>query len=180
MPAFAYADGAILQRAGAAHLNSQAGIQASSIEGAKANTRSAFEGGAADGTVYAGDTEYRGTGLIAPKKIADSGAVAVPGPQLPASEEGRSESKFPKWASYAAGAALGGLQGALSYGLVGALGGAAMGLGISYLYAKGDYGGALGASAGSILGGALGGPIGAIAGALLGGLLGHFIGKLFS
>jgi hypothetical protein len=179
-PSVAYADGAVLQRANAAHLNSRAGVHAASAEASRAHARGAFEGRDAKTTaVYADAVTYQGSGLK-PHTIADGRAVTVPGPQMPASEDGKRKKKIPDWASYAAGAALGGLQGALSYGLAGALGGAALGLGVSYLYSKGRYGAALGASAGSIVGGAIGGPLGAIAGALVGGLLGHFVGKLFN
>ncbi len=165
-------------RANAANLNTQAGITAHTAEGSKAHARSAFDGRDRVTPVVAGKVSYQGNGLTV-KEVASGQAVTVPGPQVPASEEGKKKSRIPKWAHYAAGAALGGLQGALSYGLMGALGGAGIGLGVSYLYAKGDYGAAIGASAGSIVGGFLGGPVGALLGAVVGGLLGHFIGKLF-
>jgi hypothetical protein len=76
-------------------------------------------------------------------------------------------------------AVLGGLQGWLSAGLVGAAAGAGLGLAAAWLFHKKDYGGAFGVTAGAIIGTAFGGPIGGLVGAVVGGVIGHFLGKLF-
>jgi len=76
-------------------------------------------------------------------------------------------------------AALGGLQGFLSAGIIGAAAGAGLGLAAAWLFHKKDYGGAFGVTAGAIIGTAFGGPIGGLIGAVVGGVIGHFLGKLF-
>lgn len=98
-------------------------------------------------------------------------------PPPPAKDEPRS--KLSGGLMMAGAAALGGLQGYLSAGLIGAAAGAGVGLAAAWLFKKKDYGGAFGMTAGAIIGTAFGGPIGGLIGAVVGGIVGHFLGKLF-
>lgn len=162
----------------AAGLSGRTGAAAYSSEAAAESSGAVFEGNrAAPSAVQGSEGPLRRTNLYAAPGISQSGPIAPPAPNLPAS--GKAKTILPKWAMYASGGGLGFLQGALFGGLMAGLAGAAVGLAATHFYMKDDPGTALGISAGSIIGTFLGGPIGGLIGAAVGGLLGHLIGKLF-
>ncbi|TBR22605.1 hypothetical protein EPO15_07690 [bacterium] len=161
----------------AAKISGQYAAGSASNEAAAAEAGAVFEGGHSAAPVVAGGESLRKNPLYASPGVSHSGAVAPPGPQLPASNE--SKHKFPPWAMYAAGGGLGFLQGALFGGLMAGLGGAAIGLAATHFYMQDKPEVALGISAGSIVGSFVGGPIGALVGAAVGGLVGWLVGKLF-
>lgn len=162
----------------AAGLSGRTGAAAYTREAAAEASGAVFEGNrAAPSAVQAAQAGARRSNLYAAPSVAQSGPIAPPAPNMPAS--GQSKKILPKWAMYASGGGLGFLQGALFGGLMAGLAGAAVGLAATHFYMKDDPGTALGISAGSIVGTFLGGPIGGLIGAVVGGLLGHLIGKLF-
>ncbi|MBI5597021.1 MAG: hypothetical protein HY928_13090 [Elusimicrobia bacterium] len=161
----------------AAGLAGRNGAAAYSSEAAAESSGAVFEGNrAAPAAVQGSEAAARRTNLYAAPGLSQSGPIAPPAPNLPASGK---KTILPKWAMYAAGGGLGFLQGALFGGMFAGLAGAAVGLAATHFYMKDDPGTALGISAGSIIGTFLGGPIGGLIGAAVGGLLGHLIGKLF-
>jgi hypothetical protein len=86
--------------------------------------------------------------------------------------------KLPAWAVYGGAAVVGGLQGWVTGGLMGAGAGIIGGLAGAWLLRKGEYGAALGLAVGGIVGSMMFGPIGGLIGGLLGGLLGWGAQKL--
>jgi len=109
---------------------------------------------------------------------ANKDAANVPSPPGGKKESG-TVGGIPTWLHYGGAALLGGMQGFLTGGPLGAAAGAAMALAGAHYFKKGDYGASFGIMGGAIIGGAIGGPIGGLIGAAIGGLLGHFIGGLF-
>lgn len=136
-----------------------------------------FDGSRAeDNTVVAPGVTRKAARLAKP---AAGSLQAKVEPPLSVEKKPDGESKLSAGLKLGGAAALGGLQGWLSAGLLGAVAGAGMGLAAAWLFHKGDYGGAFGITAGAIIGTAFGGPIGGLIGAVVGGLIGHFLGKLF-
>ncbi len=157
-------------------------VNSSSLEGASARSGLTIDGagrtrggGAVDARGQTAEQAYA-RGYTAGKKSNLTVAAAnVPSPK---GEEAKP--KIPGWAVYGGAAVLGGVQGFLSGGPLGAVVGAALGLAGVHMFQKGNYGASFGIMGGALLGSALGGPIGAVIGALIGGIIGHFAGKLFS
>lgn len=134
-----------------------------------------FDGNDASQTAVAG-RDSRGRPLLAKSAPVERRAAAEP-PSAGGKSEGGS--KLGTGLILGGAAALGGLQGWFTAGLLGAAAGAGLGIAAAWLFHKKDYGGAFGVTAGAIVGTALGGPIGGLIGAVVGGLIGHFLGKLF-
>lgn len=173
--------GPALAAAEQASLEGEAALETSALEAARTAAGKTMDGAStfsADPTVEAQDGQGLRHGLAgSPMRLATAGGGPVPPPNRGQGAKGRK--KIPTWAVYGGAAVLGGLQGFLSAGLAGALGGVVLGLGAAYLYEKGDFGAAFGMTAGGIIGSFLGGPLGALIGGAVGGLIGHFLGKLF-
>jgi hypothetical protein len=156
---------------------SQAAAAAPDPAQARDGASAAMDGGAPNGDSVADDGTRgvkKGVPLTKGAKPSLSGPAAPPPPA--AKEEG---GKLSTGLMMGGAAALGGLQGYLSAGLVGAAAGAGLGLAAAWLFHKKDYGGAFGLTAGAIIGTAFAGPLGGLIGAAIGGIVGHFLGKLF-
>lgn len=174
---FARADDASTHARDAAVL-SQAAVQASDPAQAKDAAAAAFEGRIPEENAVSDDGRRvvkKGIPLSKPGAFAAFSKSAPPAPGA----DRPSEKKLTTGLVMGGAAVLGGLQGFLTAGLLGAAAGAALGLAAAWLFHKRDYGGAFGVTAGAVIGTALGGPLGAVVGAAIGGLIGHFLGKLF-
>lgn len=157
---------------------SQAAAGASDRAQAKDGASAAMDGNAPGDSAVADDGTRRvrkGIPLSKPVSLTVAGKDAPP----PPSKDEPKASKLSTGLMLGGAAALGGLQGFLSAGLVGAAAGVGVGLAAAWLFHKKDYGAAFGMTAGAIVGTFLGGPIGGLIGAAVGGLVGHFLGKLF-
>ncbi|MDE2490089.1 MAG: hypothetical protein KGM24_04530, partial [Elusimicrobia bacterium] len=146
---------------------------------AKEAAAAPFDGGAISPNVVSPDGRSVVRSGVRLKKPTDRPAVKAADIPTPGADREPRSRKLSGDLVLGGAAALGGLQGWFSAGLVGAGAGALLGLGAAWLFQKKDYGGAFGATAGGIVGAALGGPLGGVVGAVLGGLLGHVLGRLF-
>lgn len=151
-----------------------------SPENAKLDSSRAFDangdGGTTDATGSNDASRRLGLTKPTPRATVDPDKDAPPAPK---DKKDRAKGDLSTGLMLGGAAALGGLQGFMATGIVGAFAGAGLGLAAAWLFHKKDYGGAFGVTAGAIVGTALGGPIGGLIGAVAGGLLGHFLGKLF-
>lgn len=164
-------------QAGDAALQTEGASQAGDPDAAREAAARPFDANRAeDNTVVAPGVTRRASPLTKPRPDERRGKAEPPNPVEKKAESG---SKVSSGLMMGGAAALGGLQGWLSAGLVGAAAGAGLGLAAAWLFHKKDYGGAFGVTAGAIIGTAFGGPIGGLIGAVVGGVIGHFLGKLF-
>ena len=177
MAALAHGEDASTRARGAAIVG-QAAVEASDAVQAKDAADVAFEGGALRSDAVADDGKRvvkKGIPLSRPGALAAAAKSAPPAPGRDQPTGGRLSTGL----IMGGAGLLGGMQGFLTAGLLGAAAGAGLGLAAAWLFHKKDYGGAFGVTAGAIIGTALGGPLGAIVGAVVGGVVGHFLGKLF-
>lgn len=177
LAALAHGEGAA-ERAQGAAIAGQAAVEAPDREQAKDAADAAFEGGPLHEDAVADDGKRvvkKGIPLSKPGALAAAAKGAPPAP----GQDSPTGGKLSTGLVMGGAALLGGMQGFLSSGLLGAVAGAGLGMAAAWLFHKKDYGGAFGVTAGAIIGTAFGGPIGAVVGAVVGGLIGHFLGKLF-
>lgn len=165
-------------RAGTAERQAQdAAVVPLSGDDASVRERAArpFDGSPESETVVAG-RDRTGAAVLAKSSPVERAPKREP---PPIGEKGARSSQLSTGLMMGGAALLGGMQGWVSAGLLGAAAGAGLGLAAAWLFHKKDYGGAFGVTAGAIVGTALGGPIGGLIGAVVGGVIGHFLGKLF-
>lgn len=156
---------------------SQSAAGAGDLGQAKDGAAAAMDGNAASDSAVADDGTRRVKKGLRLSKAENLKVAGKDAPPPPSKDE--PQSKLSTGLMLGGAAALGGLQGFLAAGLVGAAAGIGVGLGAAWLFHKKDYGGAFGMTAGAIIGTAFGGPIGGLVGAVVGGIVGHFLGKLF-
>ncbi|MFI5346926.1 MAG: hypothetical protein ACHQ51_11185 [Elusimicrobiota bacterium] len=178
LASFAAGEGPAVQRLNDAAALSQSAADAPDLGQAKDGAAAAIDGSAPNGDAVADDgtrAVKKRLPLGKPMNLTAAGKVSPPAPGAQ-KEEG---SKLGTGLMLGGAAALGGLQGWFTSGLVGAAAGVGLGLAAAWLFHKKDYGGAFGVTAGAIIGTAIAGPLGGLVGAVVGGLVGHFLGKLF-
>lgn len=175
-PLSVHAADARRQAGDAADLSESASLTGDASASREAAARPFDANRAEDNTVVAPGVTRKSVRLTKPGPDARRDKTVVPNPVEKKDDGG---SKLTSGLVMGGAAALGGLQGWFSAGLLGAAAGAGLGLAAAWLFHKKDYGGAFGVTAGAIIGTAFGGPIGGLIGAVVGGIVGHFLGKLF-